>query len=189
MSLVLRRDKGAELTHNEMDDNFAGLAAEIAALQAMGRSRILSLNTTQVGNVGAGFDILMSNQIPEGVLSLGSHLRVTSWGYTENNANAKSLSQTVKTGVISQTALPISQTNFWKIVTDFAIKQEATTNYSYYSRLITSTTSGSGTLLHVAGSSQGSMTLANPCDVYCVGVGVANNDVVQNGMLVELLMP
>lgn len=61
-------------------------------LSAPGMIAQLNVNTTQVGNVGAGTDDLMSYVLPANTLSAnGKGIRVTAWGTISANAGAKTL--------------------------------------------------------------------------------------------------
>lgn len=76
---------------------------------------LANINTTVVGNIGAGPDDLMTYSLPANSLSSdGKSVRVKMWGKTAINANAKSL-QIVFGSVLATLSLTINQIGVWSV--------------------------------------------------------------------------
>ena len=145
----------------------------------------LSVNSTPVGNVGAGTDDLMTYALPADSLSANNKgIRATAWGTTAANANAKTLTfafgaTTVLSKSIALGAVAIQ----WRV--------EAT---------ILRASSGAQVIsaLVYYGESPNSCTpflfSASPTEneavaitIKCTGAATADNDIVQRGMMVEFI--
>lgn len=143
----------------------------------------VSKQSTAVGNVGAGQDNLMSYSLPaNGFSSVGQSLRVTAWGTTANNANAKTVKLFFAGTEIATLSLTVSQANAWRLDGDIMWRAGglATCN-------ITVSQGGVATQFTVIATTVTAIdaTIANAVQV--TGEGVANDDVLQRGMLVEYM--
>ncbi len=142
----------------------------------------ISVNTTAVGNVGAGTDDLMTYSLPANSLSAnGKGVRVKAWGTTANNANAKAITfQFGSTSVVSS-SLAISQVGVWYV--EVMVFRTGANAQAYISELINR---GVG---NNANATEGSATETDTSaiTIKMTGVGVADNDIVQKGMIVEFI--
>jgi hypothetical protein len=144
-------------------------------------STMPSVNTTAVGNVGTGEDNLMTYAIPASVLNAnGVGVRVTAWGTFANNADAKTLKFYFGSLASTQT-LTTSEAGNWEFnalifrtgvdAQDYKItfQQDATTEL--HDRDLGALTEDDGAAITVK----------------CTGEATSNNDIVQEGMLVEFI--
>lgn len=159
----------------------AGLKVELDKKES-----VLHVNTTAVGNVGTGTDDLMSYSLPANTLSVdGKALRITAWGTTANNANAKSL--TILFGSGGQIfAMTTSINGQWKI-TMFVLRTGS--NAQDRTIEIVETPGGSTLAASKLSVSTGTLTEtdSSAITIKLTGAATSNNDIVQEGMLVELL--
>lgn len=141
----------------------------------------LSVQTTATGNVGTGEDNLRTFTLAGGAFSAnGQGVRITAWGTYANNANAKTLKLYFGSQISSQ-ALTANEAGDWEFTAlvfrtasnaqDYKVKfiQEGTTDV---------TDLAVGTLTE---------TDANSITIKCTGEATTNNDIVQEGLLVELI--
>lgn len=140
----------------------------------------LSVNTTNVGNVGTGEDDLMTYSLPASALSTdGMKAEVHAWGYFASNGNNK----TVKcyfgsTQVFSSTALAFNGA-YWDVrltvIRTGAATQKAVVVWNSDSNLldtkVTSTTPG--------------QTLSSAVTIKCTGEATSDNDIVQEALSVN----
>lgn len=148
---------------------------------AIGTSHV---DTTQVGNVGAGEDDLMTYSLPANSLSVNNKgIRVTAWGTAANNANGKTL--TVYFGV-SQLIflLTASITSTWR-VSLLIFRTGASTQDVYVGAKQTNSTSFA--VIENESVTTAAQTDTAAITIKCTGTATANNDIVQHGMLVEYI--
>lgn len=144
---------------------------------------VISVNSTPVGNVGAGTDDLMTYALPADSLSANNKgIRVSSWGTTAANANAKTLTfafgaTTVLSKSIALGAVAIQ----WRVeatILRASSGAQVVSALLYYGESPNSCTpflfSASPTE-----SESGAITIK------CTGAATADNDIVQRGMVVE----
>ena len=140
-----------------------------------------SVNTTAVGNVGVGEDDLITYSLLANTLNAnGKGVRITAWGTLANNANAKTLKLYFGSATILTQALTINSLYIWRI-TALVFRTAADTQvyHSEYDSEITSTPDWeSGTPAEDDGAA---------ITIKCTGEATANNDIVQSGLLVEVL--
>ena len=139
-----------------------------------------NVNTTAVGNVGIGTDDLMTYSLPANSLSAnGKGVRITVWGTAANNANAKTVTVAFGATTLVSTALTASQADVWWaeaiVIRTGAATQEA------FAEL---TQGGTVTLSDVEQSNPAE-TLSGAVTIKCTGTATANDDIVQEGMVVE----
>ena len=125
--------------------------------------------TTAIGNVGSGVDVLMSY----------GGLRITAWGTGANNANSKALKIYFGSQLLGSFALTASQANNWKITA--LIIRTAVSKQDWSHDFLQTGTANQLSLL-VGESTQDETTALK-----CTGEAVANNDITQEGLLIEFL--
>ena len=148
---------------------------------------VASVNTTAVGNVGAGDDDLMTYSLPANSLSVnGKGLRVLAWGTTANNANAKILSFKFGAVTVFQRTLTASQLGYWHAeILIFRSGANAQKLFWILSESAFNTIAANKQAEEVdAGTSE---TDTSAITVKFTGQGTANNDITQEVMLVEFL--
>ena len=141
---------------------------------------LANVNTTPVGNVGAGEDNLITYSLPTDALSAaGKGVHITAWGITANNANAKTL-KLYFGSVILTNSLTGSIAGFWRIEAD--VFSTGTDAQRYASQLVTTGAAGvalndieSGTLTENDGAA---------ITIKCTGEAVDNNDIIQQAQIV-----
>lgn len=151
-----------------------------------------NINTTAVGNVGGGEDDLMTFSLAANSLSaVGKGIRVTAWGTAANNANAKSVRLAIG-GVGILVALVVSINSAWKI--DYLIISTGTNTQDVFHRIsqinsgATPNVSVMDTISPATGAaSHPNVDTSTVLVIKCTGTGVADNDIVQEGMLVEYI--
>ena len=138
----------------------------------------LKVDITAVGNVGTGEDDLISVNVDPNVLLKDNGVRITAWGTTANNANAKTLK--VYFGSLIQTiTLPASVAGVWKLTA--YVFSTSVDNQKYVSELHNSNATidqESGTLTE---SESAAIT------VKCTGTATTTNDITQEGLVIELI--
>lgn len=142
------------------------------------------VSTTNVGNVGAGEDDLMTTTLPANILEdVGDLVRIRAWGTAANNANAKTLKLYFGATAIVSQSLTVSQAGKWSIEA-LVIRTGSDTQESW--ALIVESVAAA----LAAGKHAQEISTALVIDedaaiiVKCTGTGVADNDIVQEGMTV-----
>jgi hypothetical protein len=146
----------------------------------LGNPLIATVNTTAVGNVGSGEDDLMTYSLPANALSANAKgVRIKAWGTTANNANAK----TVKLyfgAVMLTNSLTTGSANRWTV--EGLVFRTGSNAQDSFGELRETGTGNSdievGTLTQ---SDSGTITIK------CTGEATSDNDVVQEGFLVEFI--
>ncbi len=137
---------------------------------------VLNVNTTSVASATAGPNDLITYSLLGNALSAnGKGLRITAWGTTTNNANAKTVTCNFGGTAIITTALTISQAGTWRVVGE-VIRTGAATQIS----TATLTQGGTTTILDVETGAPGE-TLSGAVTVKCT----ATNEITQLGLIVE----
>jgi hypothetical protein len=146
---------------------------------------VAHVNTTAVGNVGAGEDDLMTYSLPANSLSSnGKGVRVTAWGRTANNANAKTLK--IYFGVaIATYLLHTSIVGRWK-ASVLILRNGSNVQDSVWEIYETNFATDLlvGTQIDVTSTGQ---TDTAGITTKLTGQATANDDIVQEGMLIEML--
>lgn len=144
----------------------------------------LSVNTTAVGNVGAGTDDLMTYPLPANSLSANNKgIRATVWGTVTNNANAKAATFNFGATSISL-ALRANQDGAWRA--EFVIMRTGSGAQILSGRFQGGLVNG-GVTDHLTFAATPAETDTGAITVKCTGTGVADNDIVQKGMIVEFI--
>lgn len=157
----------------------AGGAGASAAARMSGR---IHGNTTNVGNVGAGEDNLMTYALPAGVMATDLQvIRTTQWGIYAANATAKRVRAYFgATVLVDSTSLATNGGN-WRVVSEVtrtgAATQKATAFYIH--------TNAAGASVVAAGISAPGETLSGAVTIKVTGESGANDDIVQHGVIVE----
>jgi hypothetical protein len=148
---------------------------------------VAHVNTTAVGNVGAGEDDLMTYSLPANSLSAnGKGVRVTAWGITANNANVKTYRFYFGTSSIGY-VLTSSITGVWR--SEFTVFRTGpnTQDAAFkISEVVNSAALAAPKEAQVAIDADAETDTA-AITIKVTGEATANNDIVQQGMLVEFL--
>ncbi len=142
----------------------------------------ISVGLTPIGNVGGGEDDLMSYTLPANSLSYAtSGIRVTAWGTGANNINAKTVTLYIGGTSINTGTLVVSQANTWEA--DILFFSTGSSTQRYFSKLARV----SATAVDVALRTQGTLSKTQSSDIIIkfTGTATADNDIVQQGMIVE----
>lgn len=147
---------------------------------------VAHVNTTAVGNVGAGTDDLMSYTLPANSLSSGSKgIRVTAWGSTINNANAKAL-EFVFGGVVTTVTLTVSAAKLWFVEAIILRTGANAQDIAFRATEVAAAAALAAPLVQMVLGNTGQTDTA-AITVKFTGAATGNNDIVQEGMLVEFL--
>lgn len=153
---------------------------------------VANVNTTAVGNVGAsGPDDLITYSLPANALSAnGKGVRVKCWGTTANNANAKTV-QFVFGTVTFAKQLTASVAGRWEfealVFRTGSSTQDIWVEATNYGGTTVSSTDGA-TVQNLATFTTGTETDTGIITIKCQStVSTANDDIVQEGMLVEFI--
>lgn len=160
------------------------VTASVGALAATTGTVELSLNTnaTAVGNVGTGEDDLISFSLPAGALqATGRGVKITAWGTSANNANAKTIRMKFGATNIISLALTASQANTWR-AEGIVIRTGATTQEANAQIIQAGTVSQVDVEITAPAE-----TLSGAVTIKCTGEATSDNDIVQEGMLVEFI--
>lgn len=142
------------------------------------------VSTGSPGNVGSGEDDLASLTVPAGAMyKSGTGFRVTAWGTFANNANAKTLKAYLGASAVLTTSLATSVAGVWHCQID--VLYNISNSQKIMATLSTTGTAGAAVIdtEHLTGS------LTDTADIIAkfTGQGVADNDIVQRGMIIEFI--
>jgi len=155
-----------------------GVAAAVA--EGIGKAVLI---TTPVGNVGAGEDDLQTYSLPaKSLYKTGSAVRIRAWGTTANNVNAKTVKLYFGSTAILTYSLTISQAGKWKI--EALVAKTGSNAQKYESELLEMWGS---TEAHDMEFGTATETDTSAIIIKCTGEGTNDNDIVQEGMLVEVM--
>lgn len=145
-----------------------------------------SVQSTVVGNVGAGVDDLMTYSIPADALNAaGNFIRIRGWGKAANNATAKNLLLLFGgTSLLGTLALTASQVGTWYV--DAIVIRTGSDTQDF----VASVREGVGATL-AAGKQAilfGTATIDEDATIITKfqGEGGADNDVTQEALIVEI---
>jgi len=159
------------------------ITADIKMGSGTGRARIVgvaNVNTTAVGNVGVGVDDLITFSLPANSLSVnGKGVRITAWGTFASNGNTKQVNLDFGATTIRQIGPAGINGLDWRI-DGIVIRTGAATQKAIATEIV-DTTAPDSTLTTPA------ETLSGAVIIKCTGEGVSDNDIVQEGMLIEYL--
>lgn len=141
-----------------------------------------NIGTTNVGNVGTGTDDLMTYSLPANAFSTnGKGVRITAWGTTANNANAKTLTLNFGSTIMFTRAMTVSAANRWVI--EVVVFRTGSNAQKYQ---VTNLRDGSTSSLTPNGGTS-AQTDTSAITIKCTGNATANNDIVQEGFLIEMI--
>lgn len=143
--------------------------------------KTLNVNVTAVGNVGGGTDDLMTYTVPANVLvANGKAIRIKAWGTTANNATGKTVTFVVGSQTVLTTALTTSIAGRWEI--EVYIVRTGTNSQDIMARLLQG-----ATLIYDQELTAGTQTESGTITVKATGAAGANDDIVQEGMITEII--
>ncbi|MDP2365216.1 MAG: hypothetical protein Q8M94_15800, partial [Ignavibacteria bacterium] len=142
----------------------------------------INVNTTGVGNVGAGEDILMTYSLPSGALNANAKgIRVTVYGTITNNANAKTVKVYFGTTVIYSGSMTVNQAYKWTAQFT-AIRTGEDTQDVFGIGFFENVDMIVAPYFATDTQDDGAAIV-----IKCTGEGVSNDDIIQQGMLVEYI--
>lgn len=154
---------------------------------------VININTTAVGNVGAGADTLMTYTLPANTLAAnGRGIRIYSSGITGANANTKQFIQyfgSVPVAGLISAAVALNLSS-WVMETTL-IRVNASSAKIYSRTLVGAIATTTSTFVYNVSGSGGTggldFTVTNEIKVTGESVSVpASDDVIQDGMIVEV---
>lgn len=140
----------------------------------------LNVDLTQVGNVGAGEDDLITYSLPANTLAAaGDGLRITAWGNLANNANVKTIKFYWGATVIVNEAAVANTAHGWRIEVLLFRRasniQECSVRYEEDNVLVIDQ------FVAMTETDTAAITIK------CTGTATTTNDIIQHGLSVELL--
>jgi hypothetical protein len=145
-----------------------------------GIARLLSSQTTTVGNVLTGEDDLLSYTVPAATLAnAGDFLRITAWGEFANNANNKQVRAYFDGHQLFATGALAFNNSSWRL--DFTLSRISATTQRCTAGWVSSDTLLRGS----AATTNPARTLANALIFKVTGEATANDDVIMRGLTVE----
>lgn len=142
--------------------------------------RLLNVQTTNVGNVGAGVDDLMSYTLPAGTMAAdGDTIEITAWGKYAANANNKTIALDIDGQVEFTTGTLAANDTDWRLSATYT-RVSATTqkiNTGFLRQIATCR----------ATTNDGAATMANAIVIKITALGTSDNDIVQHGMLIKYM--
>jgi hypothetical protein len=173
---------GAKVAKVDRDGQvFSGFGTSSSNSAAVFAGGTLSVNTTTVGNVGAGEDDLITYSLPaDSLVVSGRGVRITAWGTTANNANAKTLKVYFGGTALISHSLP-NGTLPWRF--EVLVFRTGASAQAYNA---TFTHNGSSTQTEVKGGTL-AVTETAAITIKTTGEATADNDITSNGLFVEAL--
>ena len=140
----------------------------------------LNVNTTAVGNVGAGEDDLITYSLPaNSLVTTGRGIRIRAWGTTANNANSKTLKLYFGSAVILTTSLTANTAGKWFV--EAMVFRTGASAQDYVARLHETGTSNADIEVGTATQTEtGAITIK-----LTASDTTADNDLVAEGMVSE----
>lgn len=170
-------------SENRLNSNTTLLAGNSTTTGTL--SGILSVDTTAVGNVTTGEDTLMTYSLPANALSAnGKAVRITAWGTTAANANTKTHKLHFGSTAVATFSNTGSAQNWFFMATVVRTGAAAQEAFVWAGK----GTSGNFALGDVERTTPAEdVTAAITIKVTGQSTEGATNDVVQRGMIVEIL--
>lgn len=159
-----------------LDGPTLGGSATLA--EAIGKANV---NNAAVGNALTGEDNLITYSLPANSLfKNGAGVRITAWGTIANNVNAKTLKVYFGTQIVLTFVMPTSVARKWRVVAE--VFRTGASTQDWVAAL-------HGDATDVLDLEQGTATQTDTAaiTIKCTGEAVDNNDIVQEGLLVEFL--
>ncbi len=171
-----------EVASVDKDGQFTGGFGTSASLTPVKLNGVVNANTTAVGNVGAGTDDLISYTLPaNSIVTTGRGVRITAWGTGANNANAKTVTLEFGGQTVMTQALTANQVDNWRI-SSIVLRTGASTQ-DVFAELLQSGTA----VITKQTITAGTQTETAQIIIKCTGTATDNDDIVQEGLLVESL--
>lgn len=144
---------------------------------------VLYVSAAAVGNIGTGDDDLMTYTVPANTLSATNmSLRFKAWGSYANNANAKTLKVKFGSDVWIMSSYGSTSAK-WVIEGTIVRTGAATQDVCIECRSVTG-----GSLVQInMDQTAAAQTLANANVLKLTGTGTSNNDLLQEGFVIEWL--
>ena len=144
----------------------------------------LSVNTTAVGNVGAGTDDLMTYTLPADSLSANAKgIEVFACGTVANNANAKTVGFNFG-AELRNFSIDTGSVLYWEIRAK--VFRTSANNQKWFINM-SAGSSGAGTTNFKRFISTSTETDTAAITIKCTGIGTADNDIVQEMMLIKFI--
>jgi len=144
--------------------------------------------TTPAGNVGTGEDDLMSYTLPASTLdSNGRAVKVIAWGHTANNANAKTLKAYFgATQVLGGAGISLTVSELGSWMAGFVVMRTGAGAQACAAQIV-SGPAGGGVTVSSATVTTPAETLSGTVVVKFTGEATSDDDITQEGLIVELL--
>jgi hypothetical protein len=140
---------------------------------------IANINTTAVGNVGAGEDTLITYSFPANAFSVTNlGVRITAWGTNANNANNKIIKLYFGTAAIV-TSTTAAHVLTWRA--EALVVRTGASTQDALARLTIGLAINTHTFTAITQTDTSAITIK------MTGEGVADNDIVCEGMLIEFI--
>lgn len=147
----------------------------------------LKVTVTAVGNVGSGTDDLITYDLPANLLNAtGRAIRITAWGTTANNTNPKTVTLAFGSQTIMTQALTTGIAGTWRM-TAFVVRTGANTQDIFAELLQLTTIIHKQTITAGTQTDTAAITIKGTGTVTDGGGGINNDDLVQEGLIVEML--
>jgi hypothetical protein len=139
------------------------------------------INTVPVGSPASSTGVLMSETLAANVLNTaGMAIRITAWGTTTANTNLKDIFLYWDSTLLASAAATANGTS-WQVNATLTVNTAGTSGVLCYS----SGGEFNGVILPWNVGLITGVNLTTTHTIECKGTGVAVNDIVQNGMLIE----
>ncbi len=153
------------------------------ATQATAAPAAANVDSTAVGNVGLGEDNLITYSLPANSLSSNNKaVRITAWGTTANNGNAKTLKVYFGATAILTHAFPLSLANVWRVQAE-VVRTGSNTQDAIATMIRSIMTQVESDIEFTTPTATDSAAIT----IKCTGEATANNDIVQEGVAVEFI--
>jgi len=140
----------------------------------------LTVDTTSVGNVGAGEDTLITYSMAANTLNLdGNFLEIFAWGITAANANNKTIKLKFGTTTLLDTGAVAANNANWSI-TSKIIRTAAATQ-----QVISSIISDNSLIIDSSTFTASTEDLTTSLSILCTGEATTNDDIIQKGLIVK----
>jgi hypothetical protein len=140
---------------------------------------ILNVNTTGVGNIGAGEDDLITYILPASTLGTNADiLEIIAWGTTAANANNKTIKLYFGSTVLIDTGAVAANNIDWQIRA-LIVRKTASTEDAIADFI------AGATFTNKSDRTTPAETLTGAVTIKCTGTGTADNDIVQQGMVIK----
>jgi hypothetical protein len=183
---TLGTNTNCRISDNTADDTTVSIDAAVKQFDNSWNTP--TVTNTAVGNVGTGEDDLISRSLNANTLDVNTRgVRITAWGTTANNSNTKEVKLYFGSVAILTTALTVSQAGKWFI--EALVFRVAPSTQDYVAKLnefgaTAQTDMENGTTTE---TDTAAITIKCTGTVTDGGGGVNNNDIVNEGLLVEVL--